>query len=268
MTLILDYAQARMASDSRCTVLQERCDALQERCDMLSSQREELLATVGNAENDAASALSLLEDERILCTEAQVALRDLDAKVAKQEEELLVQGSRIEELTAQEAKWNGTNDGALAAALTHNRELETALKEALQRYDDLNQDHSAAILEHEAELRKVRASKDQIESQAQPDSQQTSTDESHIEEKAVEPTGTAPSQPTASPSGSAKPLRATPTPTAVVAPPTIRQQAGPRQMTMAPAGWPTGQPVQHSMSPYAGPRTQYAGMPFPGGMRR
>jgi hypothetical protein len=242
---------------------------------MLSTQREELLVTVSNAENDASSALSLLEDERVLFAETQVALKDLNAKLAKREEELLVQGSRLEELTAQEAKWNDANDGVLAAALTHNRELTAALKEVQQRYDDLNQDHSAAILEHEAELRKVRASKEQIELEAQLNSHQTTTDEAHVEGAAAEPVGTPrgtdPSHPTAPLSGSAKARRATPTPTAVAGPPTIRNQAhnvGPPQMTMPQVGWPTGQAVQHSMSPYASQRTQYAGMPYPGGMRR
>lgn len=266
---------------------------------MLSVQREELLTTVSNAENDAASALRLLDDEKALYAEAQSALKDLNETLDKKEEELLWQASRIEELTAQQAKWaedagekhehmgkTETNslqaEEVLAEARNQNRELENALQEALQRYEELNQDHSAAILEHDvllsqytAELRQAQGLKKQIaELEAQLVAQGQNRD-AHIPAEAVmehvaTPRGasrvtntTKPllqSQPTASPSGSAKPQRATPTPMMAAAggPPTLRPQARQAQMTSANGLRPQGgQPVP--MAPF---------YQYPGGMRR
>jgi chromosome segregation ATPase len=192
------FLQARQASDKRCTALQERCDALQERCtslsdrcDALGTQREEMVLTISNAENDAAVALKLLEDEKSRYSNAQVSLAELQEALSKKDEILTQRGKQVDELTAQISDLNeqakemeeqlmeqdalfkkglASAQSVLEEAQAERSELveahrlieakleqslETqqsegdALKDSLQRYEDLSSDHSALILEHE-----------------------------------------------------------------------------------------------------------------------
>jgi chromosome segregation ATPase len=76
--------QAKQANDTQCAALQERldvlserCTSLQERCETLSTQREELLVAVSSAEQDATSALKLLEAEKAHHAEAIAKLKEM-----------------------------------------------------------------------------------------------------------------------------------------------------------------------------------------------
>lgn len=193
-----NFLQARQASEKRCKALQERCDALQERCtslsdrcDALGTQREHMLLTISNAQNDAAVALKLLEDEKSRNTDAQASFAELQEDLSKKEEMLTKRGKQVDEMTAQVSDLNeqakemeeqlmeqetlfkkglASAQTALEEAKAERSELveanrvlltkleqslevqqsdRDALKDALARYEDLNNDHSALILEHD-----------------------------------------------------------------------------------------------------------------------
>jgi len=198
--------QAKQANDTQCAALQERldvlserCTSLQERCDTLSTQREELLLAVSSAEQDATSAMMLLEAEKAHHGEATANLKEMLAS----SENVIQDGSKrfetlaseldsmrtaiagkdaeIHDLTAQVSEMEDQLEEQQTLYTQAISSAETALVEAQRRQRELTQEKTTL----EMALREAMDEQQRLESElrtAQKDSEQTTKLRTEAEE--------------------------------------------------------------------------------------
>jgi len=162
--------QAKQANDTQCAALQERldvlserCTSLQERCDTLSTQREELLLAVSSAEQDATSAMMLLEAEKAHHGEATANLKEMLAS----SENVIQDGSKRFETLASELDSMRTaiagKDAEIHDLTAQVSEMEDQLEEQQTLYTQAISSAETALVEAQRRQRELTQEKTTLE---------------------------------------------------------------------------------------------------------
>ena len=180
-------------------MLSERCTSLQERCDTLSTQREELLLAVSSAEQDATSAMMLLEAEKAHHGEATANLKErlassenviqdgskrfetLASELDSMRTAIAGKDAEIHDLTAQVSEMEDQLEEQQTLYTQAISSAETALVEAQRRQRELTQEKTTL----EMALREAMDEQQRLESElrtAQKDSEQTTKLRTEAEE--------------------------------------------------------------------------------------